>query len=536
MKRQLLILIILCLSATLISKAQLNSNYSISIKPHAIDGFKGLQSYAGAQYNGKLILIGGRKEGLHRRQPFAAFDPQFNNTEILFIDPINNNVYSKSTDSLPTVLKEQLQATNMQFLQNGKILYIIGGYGYSATIDAHTTYAKMIVVDLEQLSAAVLGNTSLESCFKQIQDTLFAVAGGQLGLINETFYLAGGQKFEGSYNPNGPDFGPGFYQQYSNQIRKFKIDENKLTVTDITILTDTINLHRRDYNMLPQIFNNNENGFTLFSGVFKYNVNVPYTNTVDVFATQYKVNNDFMQYFNHYNCPKVVLYDEKNKRNDNLFFGGIAQFYFGGKNLVEDNDVPFTKAITCVSRDSNGVLTEGVITELKSYLNTGAEFFVNPKLEMFSNQIIKLNSINEDSILLGYIVGGISSKNKNIFWENTGVETTITNYLQDVWIKKTKTTPSKKSVPPNSCISQLQVYSDADFKNFILSYWLKKPCSFTFNLYDKNYKLLKSKNYSNSTSGYQTELFPFPVKTATYYFSIKTGTETINRKLIIDLE
>lgn len=536
MKQQLLTFILLFICATLISEAQLNSNYTISIKPHTIDGFKGLQSYACAQYDGKLILIGGRKEGLHRRQPFAAFDPQFNNTEILFIDPINNKVFSKSTDSLPTVLKEQLQATNMQFLQNDKTLYLIGGYGYSATIDAHTTYANMIVVDLEQLSAAVLGNTSLEACFKQIQDTLFAIAGGQLGLINDSFYLVGGQKFEGSYNPNGPDFGPGFYQQYSNQIRKFKIDENKLILTDINILTDTINLHRRDYNMLPQIFNNKENGFTLFSGVFKYNVNVPYVNTVDVFQSQYKVNNDFTQYFNHYNCPKVVLYDEKNKRNDNLFFGGIAQFYLSGKNLVEDNDVPFTKAITCVSRDSNGVLSEGVITELKSNLTTGAEFFVNPKLDLFPNQIVKLNSINEDSILLGYIVGGIYSKNKNIFWENTGEETSTTKSIIDVWIKKTKVQAAKKSVTPNSFISQLQVYSDADFKNFILDYSLKKPCDFTFHLYDKNYKLLKSKNYKKTTDGYQIDLFPFPVKTATYYFKIKTGTETINRKLIIDLE
>lgn len=522
----------------LFNKAQISNNYSILVKPHKNIGFNGLQSYASGQYDGKIILIGGRKEGLHQRQPFAAFDPQFNNTEIVIINPLNNTYATRFLDSLPVPLNEQLQSTNMQFIQNGKSLFLIGGYGYSAAKDAHTTYGSMTIVNLELLLNAFQNGTTLENCFSQIIDTIFAVSGGQLGILNETFYLVGGHKFEGSYNPFGPDNGPGFYQQYSDQIRTFKIDKTNLSINDLKIITDTVNLHRRDFNMLPQIFKNNEIGFTVLSGVFKKNVNIPFTNSVDIFKSSYKVNEDFTQYLNHYACPKLVLYDEQNKRNDNILFGGIAQFYFAGKTMVEDNDVPFTKSITCVSRDSNDVLSETAIGQLKSYLTTGADFFINPKLEMYPNQIIKLNAIKTDSVLLGYIIGGISTKTKNIFWENTGAESVAHNLIQEVWIKKTAVPPAHKTIKPHSTISQLQVYADADtdYKNFILSYYLNKQCDFKFNLYDKNYKLLKTKQFSNESKGYHTEQLPFNVKTGTYFFSIKTATETINRKLIIDLE
>ncbi|MBL0258409.1 MAG: hypothetical protein IPQ03_13205 [Bacteroidetes bacterium] len=62
-----------------------------------------------------------------------------------------------------------------------------------------------------------------------------------------------------------------YVQVYTNEIRKFSILESggTLTVQNYSTAQDTANLHKRDYNMLPQRFPNGESGFTVFSGVFR---------------------------------------------------------------------------------------------------------------------------------------------------------------------------------------------------------------------------------------------------------------------------
>ncbi len=157
---------------------------------------------------------------------------------------------------------------------------------------------------------------------------MFAVTGGQMSKIDGTFYLVGGQRFKGRYNPMGPDHGPGFVQEYSNQIRKFRIENSPkdLEISDFESVTDEQNLHRRDFNMLPQIFPNGEQGLTVFSGVFQYDPNVPFTTTVDIFKTKHKLNTGFTQFLSHYHSARVVLFSKKQNKTENIFFGGISQF------------------------------------------------------------------------------------------------------------------------------------------------------------------------------------------------------------------
>ncbi|MBK6725027.1 MAG: hypothetical protein IPG58_17725 [Acidobacteria bacterium] len=241
-----------------------------SLEPIAIPGFSGLHSFAGAQLEGKWVLIGGRTDGLHRRQPFASFAATGNNTNIVVIDPGSKQSWSASINDLPPALNEQLQSTNMQFIQRGKMLYLIGGYGYSKSIGNHITHNKLTAVKVDCLIAAIQKSGSMTACFRQISDPAFALTGGQIGRIGDNYFLVGGQKFDGRYNPMGPDHGPGFSQQYSEQIRKFRIndDQTLLSITKVESMTDKNNLHRRDFNMLPQIFANNEVGFTIFQACF----------------------------------------------------------------------------------------------------------------------------------------------------------------------------------------------------------------------------------------------------------------------------
>ena len=51
--------------------------------------------------------------------------------------------------TLPKKLSEQLQSTNMQFIQHGKTLYLIGGYGYSESEGDHVTHNKLIAAKVD---------------------------------------------------------------------------------------------------------------------------------------------------------------------------------------------------------------------------------------------------------------------------------------------------------------------------------------------------------------------------------------------------
>ena len=99
--------------------------------------------------------------------------------------------------------------------------------------------------------------------------------GGHLKKINNTFYLIGGNKFDGNYNPMG---NPTYTQVYTDAIRKFNLTDNGTTITinHLPTITDATNLHRRDYNAVPQILPNGAEGITAFSGVFQPTVDLPF--------------------------------------------------------------------------------------------------------------------------------------------------------------------------------------------------------------------------------------------------------------------
>lgn len=413
-------------------------DYSVSFEPITVEGFTGLQSFAAAQHEGKWLLIGGRTDGLHRRQPFASFNPSGNNTYIIVIDPEVKQSWTASILALPAALNEQLQSTNMQFIQRGRIMYLIGGYGYSKTSGNHITYNKLTAVGVDCLISAVPKGSPIAPCFRQISDLVFALTGGQIGRLGDTYYLVGGQKFDGRYNPMGPNHGPGFSQQYSEQIRKFRINDDgkSLSIDNAITVEDRANLHRRDFNMLPQIFPNNVPGFTVFSGVFQVAADVPFTNTVDIYGGRHSVNNAFTQYLNHYHSAKVALFDLEDQRMENIFFGGISQYEENAGKLTQNDDVPFTKVVSKVTREKDGRMTETKLGEMPGFLGSSAEFLVNPKLPAYENEIVKSGEIKGEKVLLGHIVGGIASTQKSIFFRNSGAESTANNMVYRVWLTK----------------------------------------------------------------------------------------------------
>ncbi|VXB52440.1 conserved hypothetical protein [Flavobacterium sp. 9AF] len=400
------------------TSGQTNFPYDIILTPISISGLPGLHSYAFAQDNGKWLIIGGRKDGIHARQPFNAFPENQNNDLIYVVDIDTQQTWFVSLNSLSTGLKEQLQSTNMNFYQDEDILYVIGGYSYSTSANDHITHDKLTAIHVPNLINAIINNTPIATYFKQISNPSFAITGGQLGKIDNFFYLIGGHRFDGRYNPMN---NPTFTQTYSNSIRKFEIDNSnsQLSIISYSEIIDAVHLHRRDYNLVPQVFPNGELGYTISSGVFQINVDLPFLYPIDVKSNGYFPQTYFNQYLSNYHSAKIGLYNSIDNVMHNLFFGGMSQYYYSNGQLIQDDTVPFVKTISRTTRTSDGALSEFQLPiEMPNLKGSGAEFIVNKNLPHYSNEVINLSNITANEFVIGHIFGGIQSTSTSAFTDN----------------------------------------------------------------------------------------------------------------------
>lgn len=411
-------------------------DYQVQLNPITIPNFPGIHSYAFAQHNGKWLIIGGRIDGIHARQPFNSFPAASNNTNIYVIDIATNQFWSASVNSLTTALKEQLQATNFNFYQDDATLYLIGGYAFSASANDHITFNKMTAVDVPNLINAIVNGTPIASNFKQMTDENLAVNGGQLCKIGNTFYLVGGHRFDGRYNPMN---NPTFVQTYTNGIKKFTIDNSgtQLSISNYEVISDAVHLHRRDYNLLPQVFPNGELGYTISSGVFQINIDLPFLYPVDIKASGHFPQTAFNQYLSNYHSAHYSLYDATTNRMHNLFFGGLSQFHYNGTTLVQDDNVPFVNTISRTTRFADGSLQEYQLPETMPALKgASAEFIPNESLPHFSNEVLKLDEITTNEFVIGHIVGGLSSPTQNPFSVNQTSTTSANATIYEVKLIK----------------------------------------------------------------------------------------------------
>jgi len=388
-----------------------------------IPDMPGLQSFAFGQHDGVWVLVGGRRDGLHARQPPRSFPASQNNTDIYVVDPAERRVWSASVLDLPRGLAEQLQSTNMNFTQDGSSLYLIGGYGYSQTARDHITFPNFAAVDLAGLIAAVRSGAPIAAYVRQIADPLFAVTGGQLGKIGSELYLVGGHRFDGRYNPMGM---MNARQAYTNQIRVFSVDQtgDALRVDLVRTWTDAEHLRRRDYNLVPQVFPDGSEGYTISAGVFQAHADLPFLYPVDVTAGGYAPVPGFEQLLSHYHSPKLSIYDEATGEMHSLFFGGIAQYYYRDAELVRDDFVPFVDTVSRVTRAPDGSLAEYVLpVRMPGLLGASGEFIANVALLRAGSKVFRAADIAAASAggrpaVVGHIVGGIRSPELNPFFSN----------------------------------------------------------------------------------------------------------------------
>ncbi|MFZ1702712.1 MAG: T9SS C-terminal target domain-containing protein [Saprospiraceae bacterium] len=479
------------------------NQFTFLLKPIDISGLAGVQSYGLGQYEGNWFIFGGRLDGLHQRQPFASFDIAGHNNQIIMIDPKSHQVWKRSVNELPVSIREPMTSTNMQFLQEGESLILIGGYGYSPTIGDHTTYKTITMVHLPTLYIALQNNAPISDAFRQISDDKFQVTGGYLGKINDHYFLVGGQKFLGRYNPMGPTHGPGFLQEYTDAIKKFKVQTtgNSFQISDFVEWKDTDLLHRRDYNMAAQILPDGSQGLTAFSGVFKHDVDLPFLNCVQIRENGFELQADFQQLLNHYHCAHLTAYDNIHKEMYTVFFGGIAQYYEENGILVKDDNVPFVKTIATVWRDVNGQMKEKKLpVEMPVLLGSGAEFIPMTSNKTYANGVLKYHELSSDTTQVGYIFGGIASTGKNIFFINDGTQSSASSVFFEVSLVKVKSTSVLEYEVPKNLL-MLEVFPNPASDEIQISFTLDKMMDIELTLADDSAKIFCSEKWPKMPKG-----------------------------------
>ncbi len=528
------LIIIVLLLDTLTAFSQ-NTSFSVALQPIQINGLGGLQAFAFGQADGKWLVVGGRLDGLHRRQPFASFDVAGNNNQLMVIDPIHQTKWTAPLTSLSTSLQEQLSSTNMEFHQEDNMLYIVGGYGYNVASTSRKTFPSLIAIDVPSTIQAIIESKPISTYFRQVTDTRFAVTGGHLKMVDSVYYLIGGNQFDGNYNPMG---NPTYTQKYTNAVRRFTIQDNgtQLNISFLKEWKDSLNLHRRDYNAVPQIFPNGKSGITVFSGVFQYQIDLPYLNSVDVFDTGIQVNNQFQQYYNHYHCAVMPLYSSKDSQMHNIFFGGIAQYYDSLGVLVQDNNVPFVKTIARVTRDSKGVLREFKLpVEMPGYFGASAEFIVNPDVNTYNNEVIQLDSFKNDTLLAGYIYGGINSSAKNIFFTNNGTQSSASNVVYKVFLIKHGTEVERLNKQSFNSV-QFNVYPNPNKGKFEMTFNLVSQTTPIISVFDMTGKLLSITELHNVQLGvnyFQQDINEM-LKGGVYYVVYDDDFNHLTQKIVVE--
>lgn len=302
-------------------------------------------------------------------------------------------------------------------------------------------------------------------------------------------------------------------------------------------MTDNLAFHRRDYNVLPQILPNGEEGLTLFSGVFREDADLPYLNCVNIDSSGYEINNAFSQYYNHYHCAHIPLYSKNEKSMHNLFFGGMSQYHDSSGVLVKDDNVPFVNTIARVTRDSNGLMKEYLLPlTMPGLLGSSAEFIFDKNVPLMDNGVVDIDEWQTDTLLMGYIYGGINSSAPNIFWINNGTQSSAWNSILKVSLVKNKTGIDHVLNVQSSNGLKFQVDPNPNTGVFNMFVYINKGSNAKITIYDSKGQEVENINLGFLTQGeHKFGIQNESLRTAgVYYIKLEDDNGSIIQKIVVE--
>ncbi len=467
--------------------------YQISVEQADFSLPAGLQSFAFAVYKGEWLFIAGRTNGLHNVNSATELPNSFpvtnQNTVVYVVNPKNKKNYSRSlNDPSSNLTQEQidlLSVTNSFYSQadDGKILYLVGGYGVDTATGTMETKQALTAIDVPRLIAWVKkkpSSGSASDCFRFAFDPILQVTGGKMlkGDKPGVYLLALGQNFSGFYTTSSNG-------DYSMQIRRIKIIDNDhgLHVKSYEQPDPLPTYRRRDLNVVPVVKKEGKHykmSYVALSGVFTPGDSAnpgAWTVPIEIEADGSSHMLDpadpktLAQAMNNYDCANAGLYSKKKDSMYTLLFGGISASIFSdgdcenscvalipnqGNVFTTCCNLPFTNDITTIKIDKQGVYQQYLMSSKFPtipvpnpaslycsddpfppdapriyYFGAEAAFIPSQKLPTYPNGVIAFDLLRHRRIFLGYIVGGIAS---TILDTNCVTDTIASPYIFEVYI------------------------------------------------------------------------------------------------------
>lgn len=529
-----LFLILSLIFVSEISESQTTEPYTIELQQISMPGTPAIHSFSFAESGGKWLFIGGRTNGMHGFSTGSAFPKQYSNKNIFVVDPVTSQTWSRNifTD-IPFTSADPLRSTNMQYYQSGNKLYMIGGYGYDSTSNSLVTFPSLSVFDVEETIQAVVSGSSVLPYFHQVIDNRIKVCGGELIKVGDFFYLAGGHDFNGEYSNTVNN------QVYTNQIKKFKIIDNgsSISLSEYSSVTDTVEFHRRDMNLVPAVKPDGVSFYSiLYGGVFKQNVNLPYLNPVYIDQNGYSVDFSFEQKMSQYTCSNLTAFNSNTGSMHTTFFGGTSLYYYdeSAQMQVYDSLVPFIDDITTLTRFSNGTSSEKISSaKFPALLGTNAKFIADNSIPKYGNGVIKLSEVSGRTFA-GYIFGGIRA----MFPNNT--VSFPSNYIFRVFITPNTINVSSISSEIPEGYSLLQNYPNPFNPLTKIRYSLPESKHVSLKVYDAlGQEVVSLVNERQSAGSYEASFdaginnFGNGLSGGIYFYKLTTDNFSDSKKMIL---
>ncbi|MFN3940686.1 MAG: T9SS type A sorting domain-containing protein, partial [Chitinophagales bacterium] len=318
---------------------------------------------------------------------------------------------------------------------------------------------------------------------------------------------------------------PMFSQEYSNSLRKFSIldDGETVSIGDVEYIIDAENFHRRDLNFEPVMFAGAVPGLAAYSGVFQFDMNVPWLTNVYFTNTDYFVDADFTHRFSNYTCPVMNVYDSVTGNFYASFFGGISQYYYdeADATVYEDLNIPFTRDISTLIRYPDNSVSQVLHNQrFESLLGTNAIFVLNKDVPHYTNEVIQLHKVDGE-IMAGYIFGGINADFPNF------TPSTASNKLFKVMLTYDQPVSVNNTLTDNA----LLVYPNPATENIVVGNKTNNPVQLiaVYNAHGVCVQQLNVRLMQGDTMQYGLEELPAGI----YFLHIVAGEISETRMIVI---
>jgi hypothetical protein len=218
-----------------------------------------------------------------------------------------------------------------------------------------------------------------------------------------------------------------------------------------------------------------------------------------------------------------------------FFFGGIAQYFDDNGTLTRDNNVPFVNTIARVTRKSDGSMAEFKLpVTLPGLLGAGSEYIPLETIPVFSNGVLKLDEISNDTTLIGYIYGGISSSAPNLFFTNTGTQSNASSQIFKVSLIKNKTTKTHDLNSQSIGTFQMQIFPNPNPGAFEIYFNIKKIAPVHLTISDISGKVLVNQEIKDIRLGKNTYKQSIEHTNKIILVTLTNGTEKATQKVILE--